>query len=446
MRMLTRAGAIGPSQRLIVRYRTQLDDDTQDGAVLTNVAGAIQWFNGDSSNPDRVATNRTLTNGTVGVADHEDAHTVTVALTGFFFEKTAANLTTGVNPTTTAAPGDTLRYTLRFRTTDQALNNFRILDDLGALNPQPAYVSGSLALVTVPPGANTSNTSATGGTNGTGVLDIRSLNLPADSEFLIQFDITLAGNLANGTVVTNQSTARLPNNAVVALSDDPDVNGTADPLLAGDEDPTRVTIQASPAFLVQKISTDLTGDPNVLLAGETLRYTITVKNIGNASASGVVLRDAVPVNTAYVAGTTTLNGAVVPDSSGLSPLVNGMLIHSPADATPGSMPPAIRRTSRPSRLTWSWTRVSSTARSSRTRASSPPSRAASSTNPPTTRTRRSPTIRRATSSATSPCSTPKSGSRCPSIWARRASWIRATRSATRSRSRTRPPSPPPALS
>src|SRR5206468_11272013 len=49
-------------------------------------------------------------------------------------------------------------------------------------------------------------------------------------------------------------------------------------------------------------------------------------------------RDSVPVNTTYVAGSTTLNGAAVADVAGLSPLVNGMLIHSPADPTPGSMP------------------------------------------------------------------------------------------------------------
>ena len=49
--MLTAAGTIGPNQRLIVRYRTQLDANTQNGATLTNIAGAIQWFNGDSSDP-----------------------------------------------------------------------------------------------------------------------------------------------------------------------------------------------------------------------------------------------------------------------------------------------------------------------------------------------------------------------------------------------------------
>ena len=59
---------------------------------------------------------------------------------------------------------------------------------------------------------------------------------------------------------------------------------------------------------MQKISTDLTGDPTVLLAGETLRYTITVQNIGTDDAVDAVLRDAIPVNTTYVAGSTTLNG------------------------------------------------------------------------------------------------------------------------------------------
>jgi uncharacterized repeat protein (TIGR01451 family) len=123
-----------------------------------------------------------------------------------------------------------------------------------------------------------------------------------------------------------------------------------------DDDPTRVTIVSAPAFLVQKTSTDLTGDPNVLLAGETLRYTITVKNTGTDNATNVVLRDQVPVNTPYVAGSTTLNGAAVADTGGLSPLVNGMAIHSPADATPARCPPtrpAPLRMSRRSRSTWS---------------------------------------------------------------------------------------------
>src|SRR5262249_59219039 len=88
----------------------------QNGVALTNVAGAVQWFNGDSSNPNRKSFTRTLTNGTPGILDHEDAFTVTTAVSGWIFEKTVADLTSNANPATTAAPRDKLRYTLRFRT------------------------------------------------------------------------------------------------------------------------------------------------------------------------------------------------------------------------------------------------------------------------------------------------------------------------------------------
>src|SRR5437773_3847024 len=329
--ILTAVGRIGPNERLIVRYRTQLDATTQNGVTLTNVAGAIQWFNADSSVSGRKTYTGTLTNGTPGILDNQDAFTVTAALSGYFFEKTVADVTSGANPATTAAPGDKLRYTLRFRTTTQALSNFRIFDELDALNATADFAPGTLTLVASPAGADISATSSTGGSKGTGVIDIRNLSLPVNGEALVQFDITLKSPITNGTVVTNQATLRRSDGTTLMLSDDPNVGGTADP--------TRVTIvvPTAPAFRVQKISTYLR-DPNVLLAGDTLRYTITVKNIGNADAANMTLRDAVPANTTYVAGSTTLNGAAVADVAGVSPLVNGMPINSSANPTPGSMP------------------------------------------------------------------------------------------------------------
>ena len=337
MTMLTAAGTIGPNQRLIVRYRTQLDPNTQNGATLNNIAGAIQWFDGDSSVDGRTMSTGPLTNGTPGILDNQDAFTVTVALTGYEFDKTVADLTSGANPATTAAPGDKLRYTLRFRTTDQGLSNFNIVDDMDALNAQAAFVPGTLTLVTFPAGADVSATSSIGGAKRTGVIDIRNLSLPANGVALIQFDIILKSSVASGTVVTNQATLRLANGPTFAWSDDPNVNGIADPTVAGGEDATHVAIVSAPVFRVQKLSTYL-GGTNVLVAGDKLRYSITVKNISNAGAVNVLLRDAVPANTAYVAGSTTLNGAAVADAAGISPLMNGTLINSPADSTPGSMP------------------------------------------------------------------------------------------------------------
>jgi uncharacterized repeat protein (TIGR01451 family) len=48
---LTAASVIGVGERLIVAYRTQLDAGSQYTNMLTNVAGATQWFNAPASNP-----------------------------------------------------------------------------------------------------------------------------------------------------------------------------------------------------------------------------------------------------------------------------------------------------------------------------------------------------------------------------------------------------------
>ncbi|MBT8443113.1 MAG: DUF11 domain-containing protein, partial [Gammaproteobacteria bacterium] len=183
---------------------------------------------------------------------------------------------------------------------------------------------------------DTSNTDPAGGTNGAGIVDVRNLSVPVDSEVQIQFDVTLAPKLGNGLIATNQ--ADLLGATKLADSDDPNINGRADPNIAGDEDPTVVQIISGPDFRIEKISTYLNGDPTVLLAGETLRYTITVQNAGTEDATNVTLVDQVPANTAYLPGSTTLNGVALADNAaGDSPLTDGMLINAPGDPTPGAM-------------------------------------------------------------------------------------------------------------
>jgi uncharacterized repeat protein (TIGR01451 family) len=487
--LLDAAGPIEPNQHLILTYRTKLDADTDNGIALTNVAGVTQWSNDASTNANRQTYTRTLTNGTVGTLDHEDAHTLTVQLSGVFFEKTVMNLRSGQNPATVAAPGDTLRYALRVQTTAAALNGFSIRDEIDALNAQAVFEPGTLQLVSPLPAGAVNNSNATGGAKGTGVIDISNLNVPANTQLLIQFEIRVAAGVAAGTIATNQS--QLLINALPAmLSDDPNVNGQADPAVAGDEDPTRVliatptltftktalsgatahpgdvvryrlqltnvsdvpfsgfslideldrlnnlamfvpgtltlvgalpagatnnsnptggskgtglidlrnlsigvagspndtltveltaqlvpviadntivldqaqvlvagvelmrsddpaiggtqdptpvVIDSAPVLRVLKTSQDLTGETTVLRAGDTLRYTITVKNIGNANTTDAAIRDQIPANTTYVSGTTTLNGAAVADNGGLSPLATGMAIYSPEDPTPGHL-------------------------------------------------------------------------------------------------------------
>ncbi len=331
----TAAAVIGIGERLMIEYRTRLDEDSEDGVTLTNVAGATEWFNADRSTQYL----RNLTDGTVGVGDHEDAHSVIVDLPELRFEKTVMNVTTGEDPGTVATPGDTLRYTLYVENLgDSAFNGFSIVDDIDALNADPAFRAGTLNVVSLPAGADAGNTDANGGSAGTGLLDVRGLNLPGLGDSVtIEFEVALAPVLTDGSYVSNQSEI-LDNAYVVALSDDPNVNGQADPAVAGDEDPTRILIESAPYFVVEKISTYLEGDPDVLLAGEALRYTITVANTGTDDAYDARIVDQIPANTTYVAGSTTLNGVAVADAAdGASPLSDGITINAPG-ADPGSVP------------------------------------------------------------------------------------------------------------
>ncbi|MDH5368715.1 MAG: hypothetical protein OEW99_01730, partial [Gammaproteobacteria bacterium] len=113
---------------------------------------------------------------------------------------------------------------------------------------------------------------------------------------------------------------------------------TDDPNLAGATDPTETLISSAPLFEVFKTSTDLSGDANILLPGDTLRYTITVKNTGTEDSINTLLKDQLPANTTYVAGSTMLNGnAVTEPTPGTLPLQVGILINAPENTTPGYM-------------------------------------------------------------------------------------------------------------
>jgi uncharacterized repeat protein (TIGR01451 family) len=340
----TAAAKIGPTQRLIITYEAMLDAGVSSG-TFTNVAGATQWFSAASGFSNRREYDRTLTNGTPGILDFQDAYTMTSAVTGYYFLKSVDDLTTGASPATVAYYGDRLRYTLQIQNFNiPPLNNITINDDLGRLNGTAAFVPGSLSLASTNLPAGTYSICSTCGTNGAGTVTINGLNLGSNTQYQIQFDVTLAPILANGSIVLNQASLTgtdSNNRAWIGVSDDPYINGPA--LLGTPSDITPVLIQApgglTPALRVQKTVQDITSGTPTVKAGDTLRYTIKVNNIGTESAIGVRLRDLVPTNTTYVANTTSLNGTMVADpTTGVSALQDGMLINSPAILIPGVVP------------------------------------------------------------------------------------------------------------
>ena len=291
---------IAPTQRLIITYQAQLDSTgVASGTTLTNIAGATRWFSANSSFAGRRQYDRTITDGTPGTLDFQDVYQVTTALSGYYFQKTVRDLTTGTYPATTAFPGDRLHYTMLLQNfTLPALGGITITDNL------PAGL-GSISNITITPaGGAISVIQPGGGTPGS--ITITGLNLPGGaaitSQIQIEFDATLDANLPNGTLVSNQAglTGTDSNGqAWSGPSDDPYINGTV--LLGSGGDPALVTIQAPGALSKANIQGSAT-------IGEQFSYLIKVP----ATPTNVPLYDVrILDNLGLSAANMTLVGAQV---------------------------------------------------------------------------------------------------------------------------------------
>ena len=126
-------------------------------------------------------------------------------------------------------------------------------------------------------------TNSTGATAGTGNLD----------ELI---DLAVGGT-ATYTVVAQTSataTASLVNTATVAAP-----VGTTDPNPANNTSTDTDTVLLAPNLKVVKTVTDLTGDPSVVQAGDTLRYTIVISNAGTLptdSVTNILFSDPIPTS------------------------------------------------------------------------------------------------------------------------------------------------------
>jgi len=192
--MLTAAATISQSQRLIINYQTQLDANSQNSATLTNVAGAVQWFDGDSTNPNRKTFTGPLTNGTPGVLDNQDAHTVTVVMSQLTITKQVSVVGGGA-----ALPGGQLDYLVHVTNASTSpAAPVVITDDLSGagagrltfVNPA-ATMNGSTAGVTVVGSVLTANYSAVNGP------------LQPGQSIDVRFRVQIASGLPAGTRLTN---------------------------------------------------------------------------------------------------------------------------------------------------------------------------------------------------------------------------------------------------
>src|SRR5690349_6248968 len=192
--MLTAAATISQNQRLIINYQTQLDANSQIGATLTNVAGAIQWFDGSNTAPNRNTFTGPLTNGTPGVLDNQDAHTVTVVMSQLAITKQVSVVGGGA-----AMPGGQLDYLVHVtNVSTNPATPVVITDDLSSagagrltfVNPA-ATMNGSTTGISTAGSLLTANYSAVYGP------------LQPGQSIDVRFRVQIASGLAAGTRLTN---------------------------------------------------------------------------------------------------------------------------------------------------------------------------------------------------------------------------------------------------
>ena len=224
------------------------------------------------------------------------------------------------------APGSVVTYTIEIENNGAIdATDVTLTDELATY-----FEPNTLTLVSVSPDPLTGNVAGeatvtidgVGGTNSTGSITISDfiISTANDSSDPIQivYKATLASVIPNGSVLT--SNVILSSTGYDDLTDDVDTN-----------------IVSAPILEIEQISTEISDGAVPLQTGETLEYTITVRNTGNEHALNSILKDVVPGGTSYVADSTTLNGAPigVPDG-GVMPFASGEAINTPS-ASSGEM-------------------------------------------------------------------------------------------------------------
>ena len=220
------------------------------------------------------------------------------------------NLQVDVNGDGIVNPSDTIRYTVTIRNIgDLAVTGVNFSD---TPDPNTTLVVGSVTTSqgTVTLGNNVNETSV-------GV-DVGIVGV--GSSVTIEFDVTVNNPLAAGvTKVSNQGIVsdNDPDTPDEPTDDpdDPTCNPESDPECTPDptDTPIETPIERSPdlrATKVDSLQVDVNGD-GVVNPGDTIRYTVTISNVGDGVATGVNFSDTPDVNTILVVGSVTTSQGTV---------------------------------------------------------------------------------------------------------------------------------------
>jgi uncharacterized repeat protein (TIGR01451 family) len=214
-------------------------------------------------------------------------------------------------------PGDVLTYTIPVANTGLDPAAGLVLTDAIPVGTQ--YVAGSLEITTGPnagaktdaPGDDQAEFDAAGNRAvfrlGPGANATNGGTLPTsgpDSVTGVRFRVRISATAANGSSITN----RVWTAYAAQTSGQP---------YTSPSNLVTTTVAAAPRLVVEKSDAVVTDTaPSGPSAGDTIGYTVTVRNAGTAAATGLRLSDTLDANVGVIPGSlTTTQGTVIDGSS-----------------------------------------------------------------------------------------------------------------------------------
>ncbi|WP_198293603.1 DUF7507 domain-containing protein [Algoriphagus resistens] len=192
---------------------------------------------------------------------------------------------------TSVSGGETVEYTIHVRNTGTVTMTDYLVTD--AIPAHTTYVDGS------------------GGVLNAGVVTFGNLDIAPGATETVSFSVLVEGNLTDVEFVSNVALVKsLPEDPGTETFPPLDNENPTDPDESGD---TGTDIPVDPIFSAEiwkSVTVDGDATLTAVSGGETLVYTIFVRNTGNQDLTDLVINDELPVGVTYVSGGTLAGNTV----------------------------------------------------------------------------------------------------------------------------------------
>jgi uncharacterized repeat protein (TIGR01451 family) len=277
------AGDVSAGETVTIVFDVTVDSGIVTGTTLSNQGTVYYASDGGGTNDSSELTDANLT---------EPGRQPTQVIVGGSPEGVAIKSVTDENGGN-LEPGDSLLYTIVFRNQSGFdVNDLEFIEEIPA---DTTYIPSS---VTIPSGSTV--------VSETPVLRITGIDVPAHGQVEVTFRVEVFDPVPAGvTQIINQGT--------VFYDSDGDGTNDATQQTDGDttqpgEQPTVIPVTAGSNFgeTTKAAALQIDADGNgVITPGDTLRYTVVIKNTGDQDATGVTFTDPIPADTTYVTGSVT---------------------------------------------------------------------------------------------------------------------------------------------